>query len=102
LFLNASHRYQKGKPKNHLVEADIKALAEAFLAGEPVDGEVAVATIKDIAAADYNLSPSRWVQRVNSRDEVSISDVLARLQLLDAEGAAVSETLYDLLRPVAR
>lgn len=102
VLLNASHRYQKGKPKNHLVEADIKQLAAAFLAGEPVDAEVAVATLEEIAAADYNLSPSRWVQRPDTHDEVSMSEVLTRLQQLDTEAIELNTTLYDLLKQVTR
>jgi type I restriction enzyme M protein len=101
VFLNLSRRYQKGRPKNHLVEADIKQIAATFLAGQPVEGEVAVVGIKELAAADYNLSPSRWIQRADSRDEVSISDVLSRLQQLDIEVAEVTATLYGLLEPVA-
>ncbi len=102
VLLNASHRHKKGKPKNHLVATDIEQLATVFLAGEPVDDEVAVATNEELAAADYNLSPSRWVQRTESREEVSIGDALARLQLLDTEVAEVTATLYGLLEPVAR
>ena len=41
---------------------------DAFLKGEPVEGEVAVITREQAAEADYNLSPSRWVGQAASGD----------------------------------
>lgn len=101
VLLNASRRFEKGKPKNHLVEADIKGLAAAFLAGGPVEGEIVVATSDEIAAVDYNLNPSRWV---GPREEIShapVSVLLDDLQRLHAEDVAATEEIVTLLRPLA-
>jgi type I restriction enzyme M protein len=61
VLMNASHRYRKGRPKNHLATQDIRTLADAFHSGESKTGLVAVISREEIAEADYNLSPGRWV-----------------------------------------
>ena len=71
VLLNASKRFSKGRPKNYLPEADIRPLAAMFLKGEAVAGELAVITREQVVEADYNLSPSRWVE--NSGTEVGLS-----------------------------
>ena len=97
VFLNASKQFTKGKPKNHLVETDIKQLAAAFLTGEPVDGEVAVATIKEIAAADYNLSPSLWVPQSDDREYRPVKEILADLLELDSRARTVDAALAKMM-----
>jgi len=97
VLLNASHRFQKGRPKNHLVEADIKQLAAAFLAGEPVDGEVTVATTEEIAAADYNLSPALWVTQTATQDHRDVKEILANLLALDARARGVTARITEML-----
>ncbi len=58
VLLNASRRVGKGRPKNFIPEEDIRALADMFIKGEPVEGEVAVITREQAMEADYNLSPA--------------------------------------------
>ncbi len=61
VLLNASRRVGKGRPKNFIPQEDVRPLADMFLKGEPVEGEIAVITREQARQADYNLSPSRWV-----------------------------------------
>ncbi|WP_291990779.1 N-6 DNA methylase [Luteitalea sp.] len=86
VLLNAAARFQKGRPKNHLIEADIKPLASAYLAGEPIEGAVAVITSEELAGADYNLDPSRWVTPASPGEREDVSVLLRQFQdLLEAE-----------------
>ena len=101
VLLNASRRVQKGRPKNFIPEHDIRPLAAAFLKGEPVEGEVAVITRQQAEAADYNLSPSRWVGHSNSTEIGSVSVLLRDLADLDAEAHRLSENILDMLAKVA-
>src|SRR5258708_29065539 len=61
VFLNASKRIQKGKPKNYIPKDAIVPLAAAYLKGDPVEGEIAVITRQQAEEADYNLNPSTFV-----------------------------------------
>ncbi|MFZ0568979.1 MAG: N-6 DNA methylase, partial [Rhodomicrobium sp.] len=65
VLLNASKRVKKGKPKNYIPEDAIRPLAAAYLKGECIDGEITVITRQQAKEADYNLSPSRWVEQAD-------------------------------------
>ena len=92
MLLNASKRVRKGRPKNFVPEEDIRPLADAFLEGEPVAGEIAVITREQAKEADYNLSPSRWVGAVSNGDSADLNDIMARFEAaLDEEAAASSK-----------
>ena len=86
VLLNASRRFKKGRPKNYLPEEDIRPLAAMYLKGEPVEGELAVITTEQAREADYNLSPSRWVNGSSGAESTDLGALLRRFEaLLDAE-----------------
>jgi type I restriction enzyme M protein len=86
VLLNASRRFKKGRPKNYLPEEDIRGLSAMYLKGEPVEGEVAVITAEQAREADYNLSPSRWVNGSSGAESADLGALLRRFEaLLDAE-----------------
>jgi type I restriction enzyme M protein len=100
VLLNASRRMKKGKPKNYIPEEDIRPLAAAFLRGEPVEEEVAVVTRDQVAGADYNLSPSRWVGKSSSAEVGSVSVLVRELSALDDEAHRLSVALSKMLTGV--
>lgn len=102
ILVNASQRFTKGKPKNHLAESDIKEVAGLYAAGVPVEGEVAVVETADLAAADYNLSPARWVRRMDDLEHRSIPDLLADLAAIDERAIKVNAAVYRLVEQVAK
>ena len=97
VLLNASRRVRKGRPKNFIPEEDIRVIAEAFAAGEPVAGEVAAITREQAAGVDYNLSPNRWVGQTEAVTQRPIADILADMQRLDAEAREVDARLANML-----
>ena len=100
VLLNASRRVRKGRPKNFIPEEDIRPLAEAFVKGEPVEGEVAVITREQAEDGDYNLSPSRWVGQTGAGTLRPIKDILAEMQRLDAEARKIDKALTKMLEPL--
>lgn len=100
VLLNASKRFTKGRPKNYLIDADRRALAELFNRGEPVDSEVAVITRDQAEEADFNLSPSRWVGQSDAAEHRALPDLVAELARLDDESKAVADSLSRLLKGV--
>jgi type I restriction enzyme M protein len=97
VMVNASRRFTKGKPKNYLCADDIKDLATLFTAGKSVDGEVAVVDRAVIEEADYNLSPARWVTRMNKQDHRSVKDIVADLLQLDERSRQIDLALAEML-----
>lgn len=97
VLVNAGRRFTKGKPKNYLGERDIKELATLYAAGEPVDGEVAVVSLTEIRAGDYNLSPSRWVTRSSETDHRKVKEIVAELLDLDERARQIDIVLAQML-----
>ncbi|HLG54045.1 MAG TPA: N-6 DNA methylase [Vicinamibacterales bacterium] len=100
VLLNASRHFRKGRPKNYLPEDAIRNLAAMFLKGEPVDGELAVITKQRAGEADYNLSPSRWVQTRNEDNASDLRSLLNVFRAIELEAHAESVTLATLLAPL--
>lgn len=98
---NASKRFSKGRPKNHMPEDEVVELATAFNAGVDMEGEVAVIDSGKIAEADYNLSPSRWV----AAKATPVGPELARLMIdfsdLSSEIEEVDAAIRSLLAGVS-
>ncbi|MFT4263397.1 MAG: N-6 DNA methylase [Nocardioides sp.] len=99
-LVNASKRFTKGKPKNHLADDDVADLARLSNLGEPVEGEVAVIDTAQAADADYNLSPSRWVTAADAADHRDISELVADLQALSLDAARNDDALFALLKEI--
>lgn len=101
VLLNASRRFEKGKPKNYLAESDLRLIASMYFNGEPVAGELAVVTRQQVEETDYNLSPSRWVGQSSSAEFESVSSLVRKLTALDREAHDLSVTISTLLAGVA-
>jgi type I restriction enzyme M protein len=97
ILVNASGRATKGRPKNHLEDTDVRALAALYASGVPVEGEVAVASTADLVSADYNLSPARWVSRSADRDHRAVKEIVADLVELDERAAQIDLALMKML-----
>lgn len=99
-LLNAARRVLKGRPKNFMPVEDIRPLAALWHKGEPVEGELAVLTTEEVAAADYNLSPSRWVGQASEQTDREVPDILAELITLDQRSTEAQATLARLFAPL--
>jgi len=101
ILLNASQRFQKGRPKNYLPEELIAPLARNFVKGEPIAGEVAVISRKEAVSADYNLSPNRWVAQAKDGELKPLNTLLAELNDLEEQSASALAGIAKLLSGVA-
>jgi len=104
VLLNASKRVEKerGSPKNYLPKDDIRPLAAMYLKGEPVEGELAIITTQQAEEADYNVSPSRWVEQNGGAEVSSIPNLLRTLEQLNEQDANLTSTVLGLLRPLSK
>jgi type I restriction enzyme M protein len=97
ILLNANKRFTKGRPKNHLADMDIKEITALFQGGVAVDGEVAIIDRAEIATADYNLSPARWVARTNDHAHRPFKEIVAELLELDDRAREIDLELAKVL-----
>lgn len=98
VLLNASKRFKKGKPKNYLPEDAIRPLAAMYLKGEAIEGELAVITQAQAAQADYNISPSYWIDQTNAAPHAQLPKLLEELASLSEKAVGADSQLLRLLR----
>jgi type I restriction enzyme M protein len=97
LLLNASKRFTKGKPKNHLADADIFDLAQMYSAAESVEGELRVIDVADAVGADYNLNPAFWVAQPDAQEHRPVKEILADLLELDTRVREIDATVTKMV-----
>jgi len=100
VLMNASRVVKKGQPKNFIPEDQIRPLAAAFIAGASIEGQVAIIARGQVEGADYNLSPSRWV---NKDPEITSEDIpllLNRVKDLSIQITDADRRVIQLLSTV--
>lgn len=98
LLVNAVSYFVKEKPKNVLTDAGIRAIAKAFDSWISQDKFSRIIGVEEIKSADYNLTPSLFVnvdERVSHRP---LAAIVADLESARSERRKVEEKLDTLLR----
>jgi type I restriction enzyme M protein len=80
LLINASHYFVQEKPKNVLTKEGINTVATVYQQWETREKLSRVVSLEEIREADYNLSPSQFVQVAEAVSHRSLSGILADLQ----------------------
>lgn len=102
VFLNASRRVGKGKPKNYIPRDAIKALAAEFAGPLPAHDDVAVVMRAQVGEGDYNLSPSRWVASTRNRERDDITSLITCFEKISREEQCVARELRTMLSALVR
>src|SRR5207248_1359503 len=95
--VNASAYFVKEKPKNVLTEAGIAAVAEVYHGWEGREKLSRVVTVGEARAADYNLSPSQFVEVGERARHRPLGEILADLELARKERERADEELGRVL-----
>ena len=96
LLVNASNHFVKEKPKNALTEEGIRAVVEVYRNWETREKLCRVITLEEVRGADYNLSPSQFVE-VNERvKHRPIAEILRDLEAARAERERADAELADI------
>lgn len=85
LFIDADQEgyFRQGKAKNHLDDEHIKKIAEAYHNFEEVERFAHIADLEEIEENDYNLNISRYVDKTEPKEIISVEEAL--IQLREAE-----------------
>ncbi len=97
LLINAFKQFEKGRPKNHLTEAHIAAIADTYEAWDGQEALAAVITTAEAARNDYNLSPSRYVQVDGAEEVLPLEAAVVLLKEAEEEWAATDLGLNRVL-----
>ena len=79
LFIDASAEFVRKGNKNKLSEANQQKILDSFTNRQSVDYFAKVASCEDIAANDYNLSVSSYVEAEDTYEEIDITELNASI-----------------------
>jgi type I restriction enzyme M protein len=100
LLINASAFFVKRKPKNELTEEGIAAVAEVFHKWESREKLSRVVTLEQVREADFNLSPSLFVDTNEATShralKAIVSDLIAAATEREKADKALSALLQEL------
>jgi type I restriction enzyme M protein len=96
LLVNASGEFKKGRPKNELTEEGITKVAQCFLDWTDREGLCRVVEKGEIAEADYNLSPSRFVRSTSKSEVGDIQTILGDIAKLRKGATALDSELQGI------
>jgi len=97
LLINASAYFVKEKPKNALTDEGIAAIAEVYRNWEARNKLSRIVTLEEVQKADYNLSPSQFVEINGKVQHRPLSDILADLVIAKEEREQADAKLADVL-----
>jgi type I restriction enzyme M protein len=97
LLINASNYFVKEKPKNALTEEGIRAVAEVCRKWETREKLCRVITLDEIREADFNLSPSQFVEINDRASHRPIAEILADLAQAREERERADGELKEIL-----
>jgi type I restriction enzyme M protein len=100
VLINATHEFEKGRPKNVLTDAAIERIAHAFRSEESTAELSAIVPLTAIVTNDYNLAPSLYVDAAPASPLRSAEVVLAELDDIARVERRAEAALAELLRAV--
>ena len=80
LFIDASKHFEAGKNQNYLRAEDVDRIVAAFHAYQDADKFARVVPLEEIAANDWNLNISRYVDTSEPEEHIDVADAIARLR----------------------
>lgn len=100
LFIDASAEFKRVGNKNKLLEGHQARILEAFTTRDPENYFTALVNNEDIAANDYNIAVSSYVEAEDTREQVELAELNAEIARIVARQAelrtAIDEIVADL------
>jgi type I restriction enzyme M protein len=93
LFVDASQHFEKVKTQNVLREIHITKIIETFRKRLELDKYSKKASLKEIAANDYNLNIPRYVDTFEADENIDINAIAKELKALDAQMLETDQTI---------
>jgi len=97
LLVNASNYFVKRKPKNELTSEGIDAITEIYRQWETREKLSRVITLEEARNADYNLSPSQFVDVNDKVVHRSLQEIIKDLEITRTEREKADEELNNIL-----
>lgn len=96
LLINASLEFDRGKPKNFILDSKIRKIVEAFHGWRNIDKFARIISTEDVTKNDYNLHPARYVGDNTVSGYAEIEELLVELAELDEERVNVDREVNKI------
>jgi len=97
LFINGSQLRAKGRPKNEMSDEHVATLHKLASDWRNVEHLSAVVAAEQVEAADYNLSPHRYVAAAPTNDVMPLEEAVQLLRDAEAQRVEADDALWHAL-----
>ncbi len=97
LFIDASQQFVKDGNKNRLAPENQDAIVNAYAERKDQQYFTRLVSCQDVAANDYNLSVSSYVEQEDTREAINIEAVNAELETICKDGATLRTEINQLI-----
>ncbi len=98
LFIDATNEFIHEGDKNKLSDANISRVLDSFVAREMIEHFTALVPHQTIADNGYNLSVSSYVEAEDTREEINIDELNARLAEIVAHEEQLRREIDELIK----
>ncbi|MDQ2102689.1 type I restriction-modification system subunit M [Azospirillum isscasi] len=98
LFVNGAEQFIEGKAQNHLSDANVATLAQAYHDYADVDRLARVVPMAEIASNDHNLNISRYVHLTEEEEDLDVAEEVQKLLELREQRDAAETRMMGFLR----
>ena len=100
LLINASKEFVAGKPQNSLGKDNIKKITDIYRGFKEVESFSKTITFKEVAEANCNLSPSRFVSVIEEEEYRPVEEITKELDEIEKERQKVEEKVDSILKKI--
>ncbi len=97
LLINASKEFVAGKPQNSLGKENIKKVVDTYQNFKEAEKFSKTITLEEVAEADYNLSPSRFVSVIEEEKYRPIEEIVQELTQIEKTRQKVEKKVKEIL-----
>ena len=98
MIVNGAEQFEEGRAQNYMRDSHLETLTNAYLAMADVDRLAALVRVEDIAANDFNLNITRYVNLGEEAEAVDVAVEAEKLGELIAERDAAETKMNEFLR----
>jgi type I restriction enzyme M protein len=96
--LDASREFKTGRAQNELLPEHVDRIFAWYRDYKDVEGIAKVVTLGDIAANDYNLNITRYVERKSNEKVLLVEEAIEKLRQSAAVAFAAEDNLISILK----
>lgn len=97
LFIDASAEFERVGNKNKLTETNQQHILDTFTTRESVDHVAALVSNEDIAANDYNIAVSSYVEQEDNREVIDITELNAEIARIVAHQQQLRTSIDEIV-----